>query len=148
MRLDIEADLITCAFDSINYLLNKEDLVDAFVTINQHLKPFGIFFFDVNTPTHYMAKGSGVIERDIDGVEFKQILEYDEEKEIAKITFDFQDDLNEEHIQRAYTLGEITSYLNKSGFKVMEVFQDFELTPPKEESDRIFFFAQKIDNGL
>lgn len=143
MKLNINVDLITCAFNSLNYLLNDKQIYDAFKTINSHLKHKGYFLFDVNTPTHYSEKDSIVIDRDIDGVKFKQKLKYDAQNRIIRIIFDFGYGQSEEHIQRAYTFEEISSLLSKSHFTLLEYFQDFELNPPTDKSDRIFFFAQR-----
>lgn len=40
---------ITCLFDSINHLLNKEDVLKVFKNIYEHLEENGIFVFDVNS---------------------------------------------------------------------------------------------------
>lgn len=143
MQLNINVDLITCAFNSLNYLSNDKQIYEAFKTINKHLKHKGYFLFDVNTPTHYAETDSIVVDRDISGVQFKQKLKYNKEKEIVKISFDFGNGQSEEHIQRAYTFEEISSLLSKSDFTLLECFQDFELNPPTDKSDRIFFFTQR-----
>lgn len=143
MNLGIEADLVTCAFDSINYLLDNKQLNEAFKTVYKHLKHGGFFFFDVNTPFHYEKKHFGMIARDIDGIKFKQKLKYDKENRTAKITFDFGNRQIEEHTQKAYTSDEIVNLLSDNNFVLIESFQDFALNPPKKESERIFFFAQK-----
>lgn len=39
--------------DSINYLLDKEDIVDTFRLVNNYLDPGGIFLFDFNTDYKY-----------------------------------------------------------------------------------------------
>ena len=144
MKLGMEADLITCVFDSINYLLDEAQLSQACQNIHKHLKHEGYFLFDFNTPAHYEKNSPFMIDQDIEGKKFKHTGEYNKERRIAKITFDFGNGGIEEHIQRAYTREEVTSQLSKSGFRVLEVFQDFELTPPNETSERIFFLAQKI----
>ena len=143
MNLGIEADLVTCAFDSINYLLDNKQLNEAFKTVNKHLKHGGFFLFDVNTPFHYEKKHFGMIDHDIDGIKFKQNLKYDKENRTVKITFDFGNKQIEEHTQKAYTSDEIVNLLSDNNFVLIESFQDFALNPPKKESERIFFFAQK-----
>jgi len=43
-------DLITCFYDSLNYLKNERELKAAFRSVHRHLKPGGWFMFDMNTP--------------------------------------------------------------------------------------------------
>jgi len=43
-------DAVVSTFDSLNNLLNEEDLSLAFRKIREHLKPKGIFVGDLNTP--------------------------------------------------------------------------------------------------
>ncbi|MBI2919621.1 MAG: class I SAM-dependent methyltransferase [Planctomycetes bacterium] len=43
-------DLVTCAFDSVNYLLRPEDLAACFRQVAAHLAPGGRFLFDAITP--------------------------------------------------------------------------------------------------
>jgi SAM-dependent methyltransferase len=147
MKLGVEADLVTCAFDSMNYLLDDLQLSEVCQNIYRHLKHEGYFLFDFNTPAHYEKKSPFTIDQDIEGKKFKHTGEYNKERRIAKITFDFGNGEIEEHIQRAYTTEDVASCLSTSGFKVLEVFQDFESTPPNETSERVFYFAQKIEHG-
>lgn len=43
-------DLITCFYDSLNYLKNERELKAAFRSVYRHLRPGGWFIFDMNTP--------------------------------------------------------------------------------------------------
>lgn len=43
-------DLVTCAFDSVNYLLDPKDLRACFRQVAAHLAPGGRFLFDAITP--------------------------------------------------------------------------------------------------
>jgi len=42
-------DVVTCMFDSLNYLTRKNDLLRAFRAARRHLSPGGVFVFDMNT---------------------------------------------------------------------------------------------------
>ncbi len=44
-----EFDLVTCFFDSLNYMLSVADLQDAFVGAYRALRPGGFYIFDMNT---------------------------------------------------------------------------------------------------
>lgn len=53
LRLDVEADAVTCHFDALNHLLTEDDLGDAFRRVAAALRPGGLFQFDLNT-VHWM----------------------------------------------------------------------------------------------
>jgi len=42
-------DVITCMFDSLNYITRKNELTRLFRNIHKHLSPEGLFIFDINT---------------------------------------------------------------------------------------------------
>jgi len=44
-----EFDVVTCLYDSLNYLTRKGDLLRVFRRVQRHLAPGGLFAFDVNT---------------------------------------------------------------------------------------------------
>ena len=45
-----KVDLVTCYFDSVNYLLNPKELKKCFRAVERALYPGGYFIFDSNTP--------------------------------------------------------------------------------------------------
>ncbi|MDX9755124.1 MAG: class I SAM-dependent methyltransferase, partial [bacterium] len=47
VSLDQDFDLILCLYDSLNYLLNEEDIHATFQEVTTHLRPGGAFIFDV-----------------------------------------------------------------------------------------------------
>ena len=42
--------------DSMNYITEKEDLLQVFKLVNNYLDPGGVFIFDMNTPYYYRKK--------------------------------------------------------------------------------------------
>ena len=49
LRLDVQADVVTCHFDALNHVLEGEDLQRGFVNVARILRPGGLFQFDLNT---------------------------------------------------------------------------------------------------
>jgi ubiquinone/menaquinone biosynthesis C-methylase UbiE len=49
LRLDVQADVVTCHFDALNHVLEAERLQRAFVKIARILRPGGLLQFDLNT---------------------------------------------------------------------------------------------------
>jgi len=47
-------DACVCMLDSVNYILEPEDLLKVFRRVHLFLNPGGIFLFDANTPVHFM----------------------------------------------------------------------------------------------
>ena len=74
VKLNTKFNIILCTFDSINYLINKNELLKFFKNVKIHLNINGYFLFDINTPNLYIAKHKGIIRRDINSNKFKQIL--------------------------------------------------------------------------
>ena len=70
MNLKIKVDLITCTFDSLNYLTSIYDINRVFNNVNRHLNDSGYFLFDINTPKLYEDKQHGSIHRVVDGYKF------------------------------------------------------------------------------
>ena len=51
--VDIPADAAVCLFDSLNHLLEAEQLASAFRCVQAALRPRGLFLFDINTGEAY-----------------------------------------------------------------------------------------------
>jgi ubiquinone/menaquinone biosynthesis C-methylase UbiE len=49
LNLNKSFDLITCCLDSTNYILEENALEDYFTAVHKHLKPNGVFVFDINS---------------------------------------------------------------------------------------------------
>ena len=47
--LEERFDLVLCLYDSLNYLLTREEVCQAFQRAFDHLRPEGIYIFDVTT---------------------------------------------------------------------------------------------------
>lgn len=136
-------DLITCSFDSINYLTNDEDMRKALENIFNHLEANGFFIFDINTPALYEERHFGTIKRRFEDITFNQILEYDKDKRLGKTTFDFGCDGVEVHIQKAYTSEDMDKFLIRAGFKILNKCKNFKLSPINEKTYKIFYVVKR-----
>lgn len=142
--IDRKFDLITCSFDSMNYLTKDEEILKALSNIHSHLSDTGYYIFDINTPTLYEEKHFGTIDKDLDGIKFKQVLKYDKEKKIGLTIFDFGNAEREVHIQKAYSANDMDNFLTESGFQIVERFKDFEFSPIDEKAYKIFYIVRKM----
>jgi len=49
LRLDVQADVVTCHFDALNHVLEADGLRRVFANVARILRPGGLFQFDLNT---------------------------------------------------------------------------------------------------
>lgn len=138
--------------DSINYLLEEEDIVKTFSLINNYLDPGGIFIFDFNTVYKYESViGDATIAENRDTCSFiwenyyhtkEHINEYDltifvkEENERYR-RFD------ETHYQRGYTVKEMEEFLQKAGLDLLETLDSDTYGPVSESSERVYMIARE-----
>lgn len=138
--------------DSMNYLLEEEDLLEVFQRVNEYLEPGGVFLFDLNTIYKYETllgetticenrpEGSFIWENYYDAEE--QINEYDltlfiQEKENLYRKFE------ETHYQRGYSLEKIRTLLEEAGMEFVTAYDACTKNPPREDSERIYIVARE-----
>jgi SAM-dependent methyltransferase len=126
-------DLVTCTFDSLNYLITTDELKKMFDCVARSLRESGIFVFDSNTHKHYSSVGNRSENHTI-GVEFfRKEVSYDPDRKKAKTLFKFADGAEEIHRQRPYDRSELNPILDNSGFRVIKSISRFDSvhTPKK-----------------
>ncbi len=147
-------DLATCWFDSLNYLLELEDLAKTFVGVHRALKKEGLFIFDMNT-IHGLA---------VNWQRYPCYIQQDTPElfEIHRASYDFANKLattrvtgfmregnrwtrmDEVHRERGYTLEEIRQCLAEAGFQELACWGDLEeMSEPKPDSGRVWFVVKK-----
>lgn len=136
-------DLITCTFDSLNYLLNIDDIKAMFYRVASTLRGSGLFVFDSNTSQHYIKVGKGTLKRELGGESFIQDWSYDSTKREATITFKFSEGSTEIHKQRPYDLPELIPILVDAGFRVVRALAWFDNRPYSPDSARLVCVAER-----
>ena len=112
--------------DSMNYILEPEELLEVFRLVNNYLDPEGLFLFDFNTRYKYeTVLGEQVIAEDREDCSFIWDNYYDEEEKINEYELtlfvrcgeeeDVYRKYQEVHFQRAYTLEEIKTFARITG---------------------------------
>lgn len=143
--------VITCLYDSINYLRSQEDLAQAFTCARDHLKRGGVFVFDVNTecqlarshnkPATMFEKGDQIIlfwqDRWVPRTKTWQVRLSGFVKE-GELYRRFQ----EIHEERAYSPAEVQACLDKAGFGRVTVYEAYARQPARPESPRLYFVAR------
>lgn len=138
--------------DSMNYILEYEDLVRVFRLVNNYLDPGGVFIFDVNTEYKYReVLGCSTIAEDREESSFIWENDYDEEERINEydLTLFIREEGNryrkfqETHFQRAYTQEELVRAIEEAGMEFVTAYDAFTKDAPKDDSERIYMIARE-----
>ncbi|MCD7863388.1 MAG: methyltransferase domain-containing protein [Lachnospiraceae bacterium] len=137
--------------DSVNYLLEDEDVVQAFRRVNLFLFPKGLFLFDFNTVYKYEQIGDSVIAESREDCAFIWDNYYDpdthENEYDLTIYRQEEDDLyrrfDETHVQRGYTLGEMRAFLKTAGMELIEAIDADTGEEVTEMTERVFVAARE-----
>ena len=152
--LDLEGhafDLVVSLFDSLNYVTDPAALRSAFRRVFLHTAPGGLFAFDLNSL--YALANDLFSQSGTDGpIRHVWHAHWDRENRLCRVEMSFwvRDEatgqtrhFTETHVQRAYTVPEITEWLTTSGFTRIEVFSGYGNRPPGPRSDRLLFVAER-----
>lgn len=138
--------------DSMNYLMEYEELVQVFARINNYLDPGGVFIFDLNTIYKYeqelgdrtiaenREEGSFIWENYYDGKE--QINEYDLTLFIREADGRYRK-YEETHYQRAYSLETVRWAIAAAGMEFVAAYDAFGKHAPRKDSERIYVIARE-----
>lgn len=140
--------------DSLNYLLEEEDLVDTFKLVNNYLDPKGIFIFDFNTVYKYeKVIGDTTIAENREECSFIWENFYHQEEEINEyeLTIFVQEEeelyrkFTENHFQRGYRLEQMKEALAQAGMEFITALDADTHEEVTGTSERIYCIAR--ENG-
>lgn len=148
--------------DTLNYLLQEEDVIRTFSLVDNYLYPGGIFIFDFNTVYKYSEViGDVTIAENRDDCSFiwenyyhapEEINEYDltifvNEKngnpENGRMPSELYRKYQETHYQRGYTLQQMTCFLEKAGLQFVRAEDADTHRQVTEQSERIYVIAKE-----
>lgn len=138
--------------DSMNYILEEEDLLDVFRLVHNYLDNEGIFIFDMNTMYKYrevLADNTFAEDREESSFIWENF--YDEEEEINQYDLSLfirEEDgryakYEETHLQRAYEQKSVEELIARSGLELLHVYDAFSKNTPAEDSERIYFVCRR-----
>lgn len=140
-------DLVICLYDSLNYMMKRDDIGHFFRSVHDLLDKDGLFLFDCstirNSITHF--HNYRATER-YPGGTLIRFAYFDKRKRIQHNKFElfFDEDklvYLEHHRQRIWPLITIERVLNESGFQLVGRYDGYTLEPGNERCDRIHFAA-------
>ena len=149
--------------DSLNYLLEEEEIYETFRLVNNYLYPGGVFIFDFNTVYKYETViGNTTIAENRDDCSFIWENYYDPEGQLneydltvfVRITdtgIEDADDhgsgifrrFTETHYQRGYTLEQMRSIVERAGMKFVAAIDADTHEEVRTESERIYIVARE-----
>lgn len=138
--------------DSMNYLMEYDELVQVFRLANNYLDPGGVMIFDLNTIYKYREElGEQTIAENRDGGSFIWENFFDEEEEVNEydLTLFIREEdgryrkYEETHYQRAYELETLKRAIREAGMELVAVYDAFTKKPPRPDSDRVYFIARE-----
>lgn len=141
--------------DSLNYLLEEEEVVETFRLVNNYLDPEGLFVFDFNTVYKYRdVIGDTTIAENREDCSFIWENYYHEDERINEyeITFfikegEYYRKFEETHYQRGYTADEMMAFLEKAGMEFVSMKDADTLMEVTQESERIRMVAGEKGKG-
>lgn len=140
--------------DSMNYILEEEELLQVFRLVNNYLDPGGYFIFDMNTLYKYKEViGEQTIAENRDEASFIWENYFDEETSINEYALTIfkkeQEGLyrkyEEYHEQRAYDIEAIKKLLLLAGLEFVAVYDAFSRKTPEKDSQRVYFVARECE---
>ena len=143
---------VYCVCDSLNYILEEDELLRVFLLVNNYLFPGGIFIFDFNTDYKYREIiGDATIAENRDDCSFIWENYYDPGQKINEFDLTvfvrLEDDcfrkFTETHFQRGYTLEQIISLVDRAGMTLVEVMDADTGESVTAESERVYIVARE-----
>lgn len=147
-------DLVTCFFDSLNYLLTFHDLKDAFKNAYDALRPGGFFIFDMNTiyglAVDWMRQETYIQNETEDLIELhRQSFDYENQVAEMEITVFTRHGkhwqrFDEIHRERGYPIADIQFLLTEIGFGITGMYGSLKKrSEVQTTSPRVWFAAHK-----
>jgi SAM-dependent methyltransferase len=152
LQLPFPVDLITCNFDSLNYLLTVPDLRKAFQKFNRNLIKGGYLIFDmiIDTGRNRVVKPQ-ILKFKLPGIVSVWRISRLPEKRLRQVVMNNCVEMKngiyrfekEIHRQRAYPIVTIRDLLNRSGFRILGMHNAYWPLPADRHDTRVVFVAQK-----
>lgn len=149
LRLAQSVDAAICCLDSINYLTRERDVQRTFSRLYETIAPGGALVFDVHAVSKMEQLDGEVLLDEREDVfclwrtryrKKTKMLDY--EVDLFRLRADgaWERDF-EEHHQRAYTIEELTAWLEEAGFSAIRTYGELKNRRPNAGDGRIYFSA-------
>jgi SAM-dependent methyltransferase len=152
LQLNEPFDLVTCCYDSMNYLLELGEIAEVCRRVHRHLDTGGIFYFDMNS-LHALANvwGTKVEAEDDTDMPYIWTSHWEPERQLSSLqaTFfvrkgEYYERISELHIERSYPPADILRVMTEAGFADCAALAWGEDFPCTDLSERIAFVGMKV----
>jgi ubiquinone/menaquinone biosynthesis C-methylase UbiE len=149
-KLARQMPVITCLYDSLNYLLTEAELLSCFRRVHDALRSDGVFIFDMNT-IHSLRDewGNNSFQRRDEGLYSVWSNTYNPMQNVSSLNITLQVRRNgkeivlkEFHQERGYELSVIGELLKDAGFN-FSLYRHLTFTPATELDLRIMGVGRK-----
>ena len=151
--------LVTCLYDSMNYMLTADDLLNAFRRAYAALRPGGLFAFDMNTSWAFESVwNDATYFTDSDDLSVVMQSQFDPQRRRAYVTvtcferngtdtdgnsLNSYRKLQERHVEQAFPTEQVATHLVDAGFRFEAQYECFAYTAPGPTTARIMYIARK-----
>lgn len=145
--------LVTCLYDSLNYMLTLTDLQQVFERVAAALVSDGLFVADMNTChalEHVWGNSTFFVENKHLAIVMDSAYEATSRlSNVHIVGFVEQSDglylrFDEYHTETAYEHHEIEAAFESAGLKLEAAYECFAFQPPDAETARIMWVARKV----
>lgn len=145
-----------CVCNTINYLLEEEELLEVFKLVNRYLDPGGLFIFDMDTVHAYeniMGDNTIAINREEGSFIWENTFYPEKCINEVRLTL-FLPRLNpdgervyikreETHVRRAYSIDDIRRLIDEAGMEWVAAYGEMSEEEPDPLSERVYIVARE-----
>ncbi len=144
---------IVCVCDSMNYILEEEEVLGILTSAARNYLDYGgLFIFDLNTEYKYKEiLGEQTIAENREESSFIWENYYDEDSHINEYNLtlfikehgDHYRKYEETHYQKSYSLDTIRKLVEMSGLELLHIYDAFTHEEPKDDSERVYVVLRR-----
>ena len=142
---------IYSACDSLNYILEEEELLEVFKLVNNYLDPGGLFIFDINSSFKYyelLAENTFAETREEGSFIWENYFDEEEGINEYDLTLYIKEDgrfsrFQEVHYQKCYELDIIKKLIEEAGLELVAAYDAYTKNPVAEDSEKITVIARE-----
>jgi len=147
-RLSKPVDFIFSVHDTMNYLLTYRDIKDVLRSVKKIMHNESVFMFDITTEYNIKKNFDGKVSRyNFKGYSIEWSNSFDSKKLLVLSTLRFKNDNGnekiEEHVQRIYSISEMSRLLMDEGFEIIGIFGDYSFNEPVDKTIMVNFITRK-----
>jgi ubiquinone/menaquinone biosynthesis C-methylase UbiE len=144
--------VITCLYDTMNYLESASDWLQALLRVYELLPPEGLFIFDVVSEEFCRLYFHQVDEKEIINPSCAYVRESYYHKAKAEQVNQFtiytpEGIFEEKHIQKIFPFSQIEKIITQNTpFEMIDMYEDFTFFTAGKNSNRAHFILKKVDS--